>query len=217
MLSRLESGSAAVTIREKQRGRKRPLASGITLFETTASAVYNGDRSVAKLPTELVRQVQRLGQGVAKKFSHAEVAFSDDNIIRIDDYLLSQSERAVEEAMHPLDAHQDKYYRGLAIGAFDGILKEIDARGTMLRGKLILSAGGIEIDCVMNKDRIPQARESFDNRVLIEGTAHYDGETQVPVRIDVHTIKRINGRADLLRWRGSFVLPTGEAAEEEDW
>jgi hypothetical protein len=216
MLSKLESGSAAVTVREKQKARKRPLHSGISYLEMAASAIYNGDRSTARLPLALVQQVQKLGEGVAKKFSHAELAFSDDNIIRIDDYLLKQSEDAIELTLNVPPEPIDKFYRGLAIGAFDGTLKEIDARGTMLRGKLILTAGGLEIDCVMNKDRIPQARESFDQRVVVEGAAHYDGESQLPDRIDIRAIRIINGRSDLARWRGAFEVPPQEV-DEEDW
>ena len=217
MLSRLETGSAAVTVREKQKTRKRPPHSGISYFETAASAIYNGDRSIARLPPPLVQQIQKLGEGVARKFSHAELAFSDDNVIRIDDYLLKQSEDAYAGLISNVPkAASEKYYRGLAVGTFDGILKEIDARGTMLRGKLILTAGGLEIDCVMNKDRIPQARESFDQRVIVGGTAHYDGESQLPVRIDVRTIKIVNGRSDLIRWRGAFEIPKQES-DEEDW
>lgn len=98
----------------------------------------------------------------------------------------------------------DKFYRGVASGGFDGFLKEIDARGTMLRGKLVLSAGGVEIDCVMNKERVPEARESFDKRVVVNGTAHYDGANQLPSRIDVRTILIVRENADLLKWRGAF-------------
>jgi hypothetical protein len=86
----------------------------------------------------------------------------------------------------------------------------------MLRGKLILSAGGREIDCVMNKDCVPEARGSFDKRVVIEGTAHYDGVSQLTSRIDVRTIRIISDKADLLRWRGAFRSVEPHEADE-DW
>jgi hypothetical protein len=216
MLGKLQGGSAAATIREKQKSRKRPTHSSIEYFESVVSAIYNGDRSFTKVPSLLIRHVHELGDGVTKNFAHAELSFPDNNVIRIDDYLLRQSEIAYEELTNSAEPQKDKYYRGLAIGSFDGILKEIDARGTLLLGKIILTAGGLEIDCVMNEDNIPQVRECFDKRVIVEGTAHYDGETQLPERIDLRTIRIVNEGADLTRWRGAFEMPK-ENHNEEDW
>ncbi|MBV9201638.1 MAG: hypothetical protein JOY83_18305 [Alphaproteobacteria bacterium] len=85
-----------------------------------------------------------------------------------------------------------------------------------MRGKLILSAGGIEIDCVMNKERIPEAVECFDKRVIVEGTAHYDGENQIPARLDVANIKVVGRPKPLLRWRGAFARDQSDA-DESDW
>ena len=104
---------------------------------------------------------------------------------------------------------------GGQLASFDGELKEIDNRGRILRGKLILSAGAVEIDCVMNKERVPEAREAFDKRVIIEGTAHYDRDQQLPTRIDVSTIRSMGDRSGLLRWRGAFTsVPEHEAKDE---
>jgi hypothetical protein len=210
MLSRLEEGSAAATIREKQR-RREPPRSSIETFESVALAVYNGEQKSDRTPPNLVKYINKLGQGVALKFSHAEIAFADDNVIRIDDFLVRQSEVAYEFATLP-DAER-QFYRGLAIGSFDGILKEIDARGIMLRGKLVLVAG-VEIDCVMNKGQVPEARESFDKRVIVDGVAHYDGVSQLPTRLDVKNIKIVSESPDLLRWRGAFEFQQNE--EDED-
>jgi hypothetical protein len=216
VLSDLRTGSASVTIREKRRMPERPPYSSIAVLENAASAIYNGDRSLERLPPALVQQVKKLSQGVAKRFSHAELAFSDDNIIRIDDFLLKQSAIAYETLTVPELRPKDNFFRGLAVGSFDGVLKEIDARGTMLRGKLVLSAGGVEIDCVMNKDRVPEARESFDKRVIIEGAAHYDGVSQIPIRLDVRSIKIVRTDADLIRWRGVLRIDQTEDVED-DW
>lgn len=206
------SHSAAVTIREKQKSRERPNSS-IDYFERTATAIYNGDRGLERLDTTLVRNVQKLSSGVAKRFAHAEIAFADENVIRIDDFLQQQVQTAYEVLMAPHHGGRPQFYRGIATGSFDGFLKEIDARGTMLRGKLVISTGGIEVDCIMNKDRVPDARESFDKRVIVEGAAHYDGINQLPSRIDVRSIKIIRDASNLLRWRGAF---RGIEADDED-
>jgi hypothetical protein len=210
MLSHLEGGSSAATIREKQR-RPEPPRSSIATFESTALAVYNGEQKSDRTPPNLVKYINKLGQGVARKFSHAEIAFADNNVIRIDDFLVRQSEVAYEFAVLP-DAER-KFYRGLGIGSFEGILKEIDARGTMLRGKLVPTTG-VEIDCVMNKDRVPEARESFDKRVIVDGIAHYDGISRLPVRVDVKSIKIVSESPDLLRWRGAFEFQHHDENEE---
>lgn len=105
-------------------------------------------------------------------------------------------------------------YRGIAFGTFDGVLKEINARGTMLRGVLVLTPSGVEIDCVINKDRVPEAKERFDNRVIIKGAAHYDGSNPLPVRLDVHSIREVGDSSNLLRWKGA--LRFSETEPEDD-
>ena len=216
VITGLDTGhSAAVTIREKQRRREKPSQSSISYFERTATAIYNGERNVGNVPAVLAQNIQKLSRGVAKSFAHAEIVFGDENVIRIDDFLERQADVAFEIATLPEIGTTAKYYRGIASGSFDGFLKEIDARGTMLRGKLVLSAAGIEVDCIMNKDRVPQARESFDKRVSVEGAAHYDGVNQLPSRIDVRTIKILRENADFLRWRGAFRPIETEVDDDE--
>ena len=213
MLPKLYSGSAVATVRE--RPRKRGIyQSSIACFERVATAVYNGDRhEVGALDPEIVRKIEKLSQGTSERFSHAEVSFSDDRVIRIDDYLQHQAEDAL---FVPINAPAGKQqsYRGAAFGAFEGVLKEIDSRGTMLRGKLVLEPSSTEIDCVMNKDRVPEARESFDNRVAIKATAHYDGRSNLPVRLDVHEIHTIIEKGSLIRWKGAFVFPETDDIED---
>jgi hypothetical protein len=216
IITALGTGSASVTIREKQRSRNRPQHSSIAVYEQVASAIYNGDRAVTRFSDKLVHQVGQLSRGALETFSHAELAFSDDNVIRIDDFLARQSEAANQVLMVGPEGLSDQYYRGRAIGSFDGELQEIDNRGLILRGKLILAAG-VEIDCVMNKDRVPEARDAFGKRVVIDGTAHYDGEQQLPMRIDVATIRTIGERPNLLRWRGAFTSVPETEAEDDEW
>ncbi len=212
----LSAGSAAATIREKQRAHNRPLYSSIAVYEQVASAVYNGDLAVTRFSEKLVHQIGKLSAGVLELFSHAELTFADDNVIRIDDFLARQSEAANQMLAAGPEGLPDRYYRGRAIGSFDGDLQEIDNRGRILRGKLILAAG-VEVDCVMDKDRVPEARRAFGKRVVIEGTAHYDGEQQLPTRIDVAAIRIANEQPDLLRWRGTFASVPDADAEENEW
>lgn len=214
VITELKIGSASVAVRQRQRSRRRPLYSAIDVYEQVAGAIYNGDRSVGQYSGKLVQRVGQLSAGAMETFSHAELVFPDDNVIRIDDFLSRQADAAGVLIAEP-EGHRDQFYRGRAIGSFDGELQEIDNRGMILRGKLILSPG-VEIDCVMNKERVPEAREAFGSRVVVQGTAHYDGEQQLPSRIDVTTIRTIGQRPDLLRWRGAFQAPPETDAEEDD-
>ena len=210
MLPNLQYGSAIATVRERSRLRERSQSS-IAYFEHAAVAIYNGDRrSVSTLDPEIVKKIVRLSRGVSKRFAHAEIRFADDSVIRIDDYLQHQAEDVL--LAEPIGEPQS--YRGVAYGEFEGVLKEIDSRGTMLRGKLVLTPSDTEIDCVMNKDRVPEARDSFDQRVVIKGAANYDGRSALPARLDIREIRTIKQAADLTRWKGAFVFP--EANDHED-
>lgn len=218
MISKLEMGSAAVVLREKKASTDQPKGSGIALLERTATAIYNSDPDIGRLPDEMIRRVQKFGDGISKTFSHAELGFERDNIIRIDDFLIRQA-NIVTEPVQVIDGlDRPRLFRGTAIGSFDGVLKEIDARGTVLRGKLVLTAGDIEVDCVMNKDKVPAARNSFDRRVYVDGIAHYDGESALPTRIDVSAITAALDAPDILRWRGSLMrAPVAVSDVEDEW
>lgn len=205
MLPKLNDGSAVATVRERPR-RRGESQSSIACFERVATAVYNGNwHEVGALDPEIVRNIEKLSRGASERFSHAEISFADDKVIRIDDYLQHQAEDALLVPTNAL-AGVSQSYRGAAFGAFEGVLKEIDSRGTMLRGKLVLDPSSTEIDCVMNKDRVPEARKSFDNRVAIKATAHYDGRSSLPARLDVHEIRTISQEGNLARWKGAFVF-----------
>ena len=211
----LEISSAQVRIREKQRAAERPLVSSVEQYESAAKAIYGSEPSLSKFPRELLQTFRALSRGTNKTFQHGEIEFDGSNVIRIDDYLLSQSEKAT---VLPDPHHGTKsgaaFFRGTSIGTFDGVLRVIDSRGELLRATLLTTAGDREIDCVVKKDRIQEFAANFDHRVRIEGAAHYDGETPLPARVDVNSIRPVKVDADLTRWRGAF---RGSAALKEDW
>jgi hypothetical protein len=215
MIAALGLGSASVTVRQKRRTRNRA-HSGIAVYEEVTGAIYNGDRGLTRYPEKLVHRVGQLSVGALQTFSHAELAFSDDSVIRVDDFLARQSEAAYQLLRAGPEAIPEQYYRGRAVGSFDGELQEIDNRGLMLRGKLIVTPG-VEIDCIMNKDRIPEARDAFGMRVIIEGTAHYDGYQQLPTRIDILKLRIITAHSNLIRWRGAFPSLTKPGVDEDEW
>lgn len=212
VITELKESSALVKVREKQRTRERPCGSSIRAYTHAINAVYAADKAAERLPPKLLKNIKKLGTGVAEEFAHGEVTYDADNVIRIDDFLLRQSDAVLAEVVGP-SYGKKRFFRGKAIGSFDGTLQVMDARGTALRAKLFTTAGSVEIDCVLNKDRVPEARLIFGERVRIEGTAHYDGEHQLPVRLDINSIWPLKSEPDLRRWRGSLR----NIDQREDW
>jgi len=203
-VSDLRMGSAYAKFKEKRTTKNNASDSGVSIFSSAMKKIYNADPSISKFPKSLISNIRNLTTGAGKEFSHAEVAYNTkEKIVRIDDFLQKRADEAYR-IVNGAEAQKEKFYRGIAYGSFDGVLKEIDARGTLVRGKIILTAGAVEIDCVMNTEDIPTIRECFNIRTVIEGAAHYDGETQLPIRIDVKSIKPVKHDADMLQWKGAF-------------
>ena len=215
MIEDMKKSSAQIRVREKQSTREHPKASGVAGYERALRAVYNGDRSVERLPKRLVTTIRGLTTGAEKDFAHGEVAFdTPDNVIRIDDFLRKQSERARDLVGAAVAGARVPYFQGIAIGSFDGVLKVIDSRGQTIRATLITTAGAIEIDCIVNPVQLADFKRNFDSRVRIEGMAHYDADHPLPLRVDVHSITLVKAEADLVRWRGAIRRDTSQS---EGW
>jgi hypothetical protein len=95
-------------------------------------------------------------------------------------------------------------FKGVSLSSFDGILKEISHLGRLVRGMLILTAGGKRIDCIFDSSDFPNLRESWDKRARVEGLAYYTGETDIPERLEVKRITLMKEKPDLLRWKGAL-------------
>lgn len=206
----LEKSSAIASIREKPRtSRARPQASAVRAWDRSARAIYNGEASARHFDRRFVKSVRTLSAGTDKVFDHAEVRLGEDaadRVLRIDEYLQRQSTDVLRAIATDTEAKRAAAYKGIATGSFDGMLQVMDSRGQVLRAQLITTAGRTAIDCVVPKALTQEFADSFDHRVRIEGTAHYDGERLLPVRVDVRAITPIKEDADLRRWRGTFVV-----------
>lgn len=203
----LIKSSAIAVVREKQRKQKRPRASAVQAWDRFARVVYNGEAAARELDTRFLRSVKALSAGTEKVFDHAEVGLGKKpeaaKILRIDDYFQGRS----VEALKAVDADippPPKAYRGVATGSFDGTLQVMDSRGQVLRAKLLTTAGKNTIDCVVPKEQTQVLASAFDQRVRVEGVAHYDGARLLPVRLDVRRIVPVKVNADLRPWRGAF-------------
>lgn len=215
IITDLQIGSALATIREKETGhRKHPVVSSVGALSDLVSSVYDGDVvSASQLPKPLLDNLLKLTSGSAKAFSHAELTFPHGRIIRIDEFLADRVREAGAAANENTPAAPE-YFHGTAFGTFEGVLQELDARGTLLRGKLIFTAG-VELDCVLNRDEIPTVREQFNQRVSVDAIAHYDGRQQLPVRLEIRHVNRLDDSVDLSKWKGALKASKPDDIDEE--
>jgi hypothetical protein len=215
LITGLEQGSAHATLRERVSLRKIIPVSSVDFVQEVVTAVYNGDRNIRRFPADIIESLSAFTNGIGKKFSHGEIHFSNDNAIRVDDYLEKQLNRALQRIHGELD-EAERFFEGVAIETFDGIVKQIDARhGTLVRGKLVLTAGGKEIDCIFRSVDMPVLRESFDRRARVTAAAHYDGESQLPLRLDVRAITLVQEGKDISRWKGALVRKRNASSLDE--
>lgn len=199
----LQAASAHATVRERISIRKIVPQSSLHYVGEAAGAIYNGDRNINRFPQQIIKNLSPLVKNVGKTFSHGEVGFQENNIIRIDEFLGGQMEKAVRRINHE-EISSEKYFEGIALETFDGIVKEIDARGTLVRGKLVLTVGAKEIDCIFRKEDINVLRNSFDLRARVESVAHYTGDSPLPVRLDVKRLTVLKPTESLNRWKGAL-------------
>ncbi len=204
LIEGLERHSALATIREKPSTRKQIKSSSVGFLGSAFSAVYEG-RNVKYLPKHLLKCVWHLVDGTEQSFSHAEVRYSGDNVIRLDRFFAAQSAAALKEKDDTAnDLEEIELFSGPAITSFDGVLELIDGRGELTLGKLTLSAGGSGVDCVIRQELLSEALKKFKARVRVSGTGIFDGKHYLPQRVNVEAISEIEPSANILNWRGRF-------------
>ena len=110
----------------------------------------------------------------------------------------------------------DNWFLGSAIMSFEGRLDEIDYRGPVWTGDLMLPAGTTHVECVFDKSQGEDALNPFGNKnVCVTGRAIYTGDSQLPERIEVLAIEErahVNAAIDI---RGSLRM-TPSLDEDND-
>lgn len=211
VIADLKVSSAAVSVDEVIASRKAPeLGSAVVSFAECVGAITHSDFQKALRFGGTVDKVALLSRGAGEKFSHAELIVDDGEVFRVDEFLERQTElakRLREDAQRAIGR-----FTGSAEGGFDGEIQEVDLRGARPRVKLILTAGGAQIDCILRGFTLEQIRAALKIRVWVEGEAVYSGETGLPVRLEISKITPIEPAADFRRWKGSF-----SPFEIEEW
>jgi hypothetical protein len=194
-------GSASATLRERASSDRRPKNSSARTVGSICSNVYEG-RTVSNDARALLNTVSHLADGADKTFSHAEVRYASDNVIRLDRFFESQAVIA-RQAFSKIPA-TEPLFSGVCLTSFDGAIEVLDGRGSLLLAKLTLSAGGSEIDCVLRREMLPEAKDGFKAKVRVTGSGIYNGKSYLPTRFNVENIKQIDTSKSLLGWRGKL-------------
>ena len=129
---------------------------------------------------------------------------SVDTELPVDDFFGRQVDRVgVKDDPR---SQADNWFLGSAMMSFEGRLDEIDYRGAVWTGDLMLPAGTTHVECVFDKSQGEDALNPFGNKnVCITGRAIYTGDSQLPERIEVISIEErahVNAAIDI---RGSLV------------
>lgn len=214
-IAKLESTSPTVTLIEVPGPNFESdilSQSGIGAFEDCADAILEGDRVRALKYGSCAEHISKLAGGAQKTYGYAEVWTRAEHIVRVDKFLAEQTADVIHpEIVRPV-ADGTNWFKGTVDAAFDGSIKVVDLRGELPEIKLILTAGGKELDCVCRVEDMEDIRTNLDSRVRVTGRAYYDGRSGLPRRIAVRGIESMRGDADFTVWRGSF-----HPFERPDW
>lgn len=183
--------------------REEPLVEGVpnsrsafVAFGEAIEGIKANDSRIEKL-APVVSKISRLTRGAATNFAFAEIQMPQQNVIRIDDFLQKRATKARRVS-------QGIWFNGVAVGTFDGTLKYVDARGALPQIKLVLTAGGMEIDCVCRRDDIETLGEALEKRVRVTGRAIYASTSPMPLRVEATQIELVKVGVDLTKWKGAF-------------
>lgn len=213
----LRKNTATASVREQVIVRGPPSASAMGFYSRAVDAIYNKRPEARVLPPKLIDGIVALNKGAGHSFAFGELKSTSGQLVRLDDYLGRTASALLKEIANEkkLAPEPERSFSGIAYGSFDGVLKAVDLRGEVKTGKLILTAGGREIECTLNNLNSDERRAALDSRVMAYGRAHYDGSLGLPVRLDITKADPVAVRefADLTRWGGAFAIP--ESASED--
>ena len=189
----LQMGSAQIEFREKLVSEKICKVSPVSKM-LSVGAMVAGAR--AFVPTsdaedEILRIYKKLSGKSEKDFNYAMMRGASVDPIRVDKFLNRQVSKVIDAAKAAADAMPPKFFVGNAIGAFDGVIEAVDLKGDAPEARLVLSAGGKGIDCVLFDMPLENMQAALGNRVSATGRAIYEGHTGLPSRIEIRQISVI--------------------------
>jgi hypothetical protein len=208
MIKELKIGSADAYLDPKQLKKAVAVSDPIPDLAKIATSIQVGGMSFSAESVKALKKLVTTADGADKTHSHVEVDFGHGDVVRFDSFFRDRAVRAVEIASGD-DMPPTKFFEGASVGQFDGTIKAIDSRGAIVKGKIVLTIDGSELDCVFRRDDIDSVLAEYEHRSRIEGIAIYDGTQAQPVRVNVRRVMPLSGNG-LLRWAGK--LKRGESS-----
>jgi hypothetical protein len=185
--------------------------SAIDFFRRCAEGIYRSDYQAVVRHPRVTRAFIRIVKALNPSF-HVLAQFRDTEL-PIDDFFRRQVDRV---GAKDDQVRTDNWFLGSAIMSFEGRLDEIDYRGPVWTGDLMLPAGTTHVECVFDKSQGEDWLNPFGNKnVCVTGRAIYTGDSQLPERIEVLTIEErthVNAAIDI---RGSLRM-TPSQDEDND-
>jgi hypothetical protein len=210
-ISHLTLDALEFGIQEKRRSFGHHSASAIGFFRRCAEGVYRSDYQTVVRHPRLTRAFIRIVKALDPSF-HVLAQFHDMEL-PIDDFFARQVDRVGQkDDSMPLG---ENWFLGSAIMSFEGRIDQIDYRGAVWTGELMLPAGSTHIECVFDKSQGEDALNPFGNKnVCITGLAIYTGDSPLPERIEVLNIEERAHVSSVIDIRGSLAL--SNFAERDD-
>ena len=175
-----------------------------------ANSIYRNDYKSAKRYNGLAAKLYPFVKGAETDFSYMELGYANETAIPIDTLFEKQLEQFIKE--NSQEVTLPKLFRGQSHDSFDCELKEVDFRGKISRGILILTGTTIEIPCTFPKFTTGEIKERGDTRIWAIGNAIYDGVSQLPIRIEVSSMRPIGKAKNPTDWKGAI-----KPFELSDW
>jgi hypothetical protein len=201
-ISQLDLNPYAFGILEKRKAIGQNSSSAVEFFRRCAEGIYRSDYQTVVRHPRLTRAFIRIVKALDPSFN--VLAQFNDTELPIDEFFRRQVDRvgAKDDAVRT-----DNWFLGSAIMSFEGRLDEIDYRGAVWTGDLMLPAGTTHVECVFDKSQGEDALNPFGNKnVCVTGRAIYTGDSQLPERIEVLSIEERAHVKAAIDIRGSLRL-----------
>jgi hypothetical protein len=207
IVEHLEIGSALVAVREipPVKGRADSPSRALTAY---GRQIMLGSASPESISPELAKIFAKLTKGVSDRFDHATLEYNavKDSTVRVDRFFRENLDRIELSRTERVESATPTFFVGHAWGAFQGSVQEFDNRqrqSLLPEGHFILSAGGKDIPCIFYLP-VEEVSASFGRPSVVEGQAIYDGKSGFPARLEVRSIRLIEGESFIPR-RGTVA------------
>ena len=201
-ISHLAYGSCEFGIIEKQKSTGASRRSAIEFLRRCAGRVYRSDYQVLLRHPRLMRAFDRIVKAIDP--AYVVLVRYNDTELPLDAFFCRQVDRVGR--LNDAPSGTDVWFAGAAITSFEGRLETIDYRDPVWKGRLTLSGGETQLECVFDKSKGEDAFNPFGNKIVcVTGRAIYTGDSQLPERLQVLTIEKKVRAAAAVGIQGSLA------------